>query len=86
MSADYYHKICCKNIGAAVEITCHDGTVHRGIIDRVEGGKVFLRPLPEGIGGHCGHGTYFWGFGAGLAIGIPLGFIAGLAFLPFFWW
>ncbi len=83
MSADRYHHLCSKNIGAPVEIRCHDGSVHRGIIDRVDHEKVYLRPLDGGIGGP---GVFFWGFGLGLAIGIPLGAIATLAFLPWGWW
>lgn len=83
MSVDHYYHLCNKNIGVPVEIRCHDGAIHRGIIDRVERDRVFLRPLDGGAGGR---GVYFWGFGAGLAIGIPLGAIATLAFLPWGWW
>lgn len=84
MSADHYYNLCNKNIGVPVEIRCHDGSVHRGIIERVDRQKVYLRPLD---GGGCGPGLFFWGFGiAGLGIGIALGSIATLAFLPWGWW
>lgn len=87
MSGERYYNICCDNIGAPVEITCHDGSIHRGMIDRVERGHVFLRPF-EGRPGfdHSGHGNYLWGWGFGFGAGIALGTIATLAFLPFFYW
>src|SRR5690606_31875008 len=50
VSADHYYHLCCKNIGVPVEITCHDGTVHRGIIDRVDRTHVYLRPFDGGPG------------------------------------
>lgn len=84
MSVDHYYHLCNKNIGVPVEVKCHDGTVHRGIIDRVERDRLFLRPLDGAAGGH---GVYFWGFGlAGFGAGIALGSIATLAFLPWGWW
>lgn len=82
MSAHYY-QLCCDNIGAAVEITTYDGIVHRGIIDRVNRERVYLRQL-EASGG--GYGAFIWGPGWVFGAGILLGSIATLAFLPFYWW
>lgn len=84
MSADHYFNLCTKNIGVPVEIRCHDGSTHRGIIDRVEHERVFLRPLDNQVGNS--QGLFFWGFGWGLAAGIALGSIATLVFLPWYGW
>lgn len=83
MSVDHYYRLCNKNIGVPVEIRCHDGKTHVGVIDRVDHEKVYLKPLD---GYSRGPGVFFWGFGAGLLIGIPLGAIATLAFLPWGYW
>lgn len=88
MSAEHHYRMCCQGIGRAVELRMHDGTVHRGIIDRVDREHVYLRPMGRGqsFGGY----SYGWGWGwrpgLGLATGFALGAIASLAFLPFFWW
>jgi hypothetical protein len=85
MSKSRYYDMCNRGVGRAVEIRMHDGKVHRGIIDRVHRGRVYLRPFggTRNYGGY-GYGwgwDWGWGFGAGLAIGA----IASLAFIPFFW-
>lgn len=86
MSAERYYHICNKNIGEPVEITCHDGSVHRGYIDRVNETHLYLRPFDEGRG-FDSPWTFLWGsYGWGLGAGIALGTIATLAFLPFFGW
>lgn len=84
MTMGYYHGLCNKYRGRAVEIRTRDGRVHRGIIHHVSGNRVYLQPLRRGrnLGGF-GYGYYGgWGFGAGIALGA----IAGLALLPFFFW
>lgn len=85
MSVERYFHLCNKNIGVAAEIRCHDGKMYRGIIDRVDRRKVYIRPLPAGPHGQ-GQGIFLWGYGQGLVIGIALGSIATIAFLPFFLW
>jgi hypothetical protein len=87
MAIEHYYHLCSKNIGVAAEIRCHDGRVYRGIIDRVDRRKVYIRPLSAGP---RNQGMFLWGFGPtygqGLVIGIALGAIATIAFLPFFGW
>lgn len=87
MSSDRYYNLCNKNIGAAVEITCFDGTTHRGIIERVDHSHVFLAPFDRKPSSHgSSYGTFLWGWGFAFAAGIALGSIATLAFLPFYYW
>lgn len=83
MSVGYYHGLCHRYRGRAVEIRTRDGRVHRGIIHRVGGNRVYLRPLGRrrNLGGF-GYGYWGWGFGAGIALGA----IAGIALLSFAWW
>ena len=57
-----------------VEIRTRDGRVHRGMIERVDSNRVYLRPL-RGTGGF-GYGWIGFGFG------IALGAIVSLALLP----
>jgi hypothetical protein len=85
MSVSYYHGLCHRYRGRAVEIRTHDGRIHRGIIHRVGGGRVYLRPLGRrrNLGGF-GYG-YGWGWGWGFGAGIALGAIAGIALLGFWW-
>ncbi|MBU8906367.1 hypothetical protein [Desertibacillus haloalkaliphilus] len=93
MSVSHYYDLCHKNVGRAVEIKDVRGKVYRGHIERVDYRTVYLRPLdgaaPPPPGGPGGYGTFFWGpgFAAGALIGIGLGSIATLAFLPrpFIW-
>ncbi|WP_078552992.1 hypothetical protein [Bacillus alkalicellulosilyticus] len=94
MSASHYYDLCSKNIGKAVEIRDIHGQVHRGIIDKCDYDQVYLRPLDGAAppsSGPGGPGMFFWGFGPGLAagalLGIGLGSIVALSFLPypFFW-
>ncbi|MBY0123755.1 hypothetical protein [Bacillus sp. S/N-304-OC-R1] len=82
MSVGYYHSMCHRHIGRAVEIRTHDGRIHRGIIHRVHGGRVYLQPL----GRRRNLGGFRWGWGWGFGAGIALGAIAAFAVLPFFWW
>ncbi|WP_428912520.1 hypothetical protein [Niallia sp. Krafla_26] len=82
MSIGYYHGLCNRYRGRAVEIRTRDGRVHRGIIHRVGGNRVYLRPLgPRRNLGGFGYGYWGWGFGAGIALGA----IAGIALLGFWW-
>src|SRR5699024_3753876 len=64
MSIDHFRNLCERHHGLGVEIRTHDGRVHRGIIERVDNRRVFLRPINRGqqLGGF-GYGP--WGFGGG---------------------
>lgn len=92
VSNSYYHQ-CQRGVGRAVEIRTKDGRTHRGVIHRVDNRMVYLRPLPErNYGGGYGYPYYGFGYGGwgwgwgGFGFGLALGAIAGLAFLPFFFW
>jgi hypothetical protein len=83
MSIEYFHGLCHRHMGRAVEIRTHDGRIHRGIIHRVSNNRVFLQPIrrPRNLGGF-GYGGWGWGWGAGIA----LGSIASIALLSLFFW
>lgn len=76
-----HYETCRRGIGRPVQIRMSNGAVHRGVIDRVSPGRVFLRPL--GGRNYDGYG-YGWGWG-GFGTGLAIGAIAAIAFLPFFW-
>ncbi|KAB8137524.1 hypothetical protein F9U64_08995 [Gracilibacillus oryzae] len=85
-----HYDFCCQNIGRPVKIVTRNGQVHRGVIQRVNRNNVFLNSIDGnrvgGYGiGYYGYGPY-GGYGRGLGIGIALGAIATIAFLPFFFW
>jgi hypothetical protein len=88
---NFYHQ-CSKGVGRCVRIRTHNGDVHTGIIDRVTANKVYIRPIGGNRRGYGGFGYGFrrgyrpgWGWGWGAAaIGVSLGLIAALAFIPFF--
>ncbi|WP_053360789.1 hypothetical protein [Bacillus sp. FJAT-27251] len=85
MSIGYYHGLCNRYRGRAVVIRTRDGRVHRGIIHRVTGNRVYLQPMRGGrnLGGF-GYGYYGggWGFGWGIAIGA----IVGISLASFLLW
>ncbi|WP_087972507.1 hypothetical protein [Oceanobacillus rekensis] len=89
MSVGYYHGLCNRYRGRAVEIRTRDGRSHRGIIQRVDNRNVYVRPIGRGGGlGGFGYG-FFGGYGRyrpGFGYGIALGAIGTLALLPFFFW
>ncbi|GIO25803.1 hypothetical protein [Ornithinibacillus bavariensis] len=82
MSVEYYHGLCNRYRGRAVKIVTRDGRVHRGIIHRVDGRRVYLRP----IDGARNLGGYGYGFFGGFGYGLALGAITSIALLPFFFW
>ncbi|SDC37008.1 hypothetical protein SAMN05421663_102218 [Terribacillus halophilus] len=86
MSVGQYRSLCQKYNGKAVEIRCHDGKIHRGIIQRVGRNRVYLQPLgrSRNLGGF-GYGGYGYGGGWGFGWGVALGAIAGIALLSLFW-
>ncbi|MFC4402644.1 hypothetical protein [Gracilibacillus xinjiangensis] len=85
-----HYDFCCKNMGRPVKVITNDGQVHKGVIRHVNRSKVFLAPLDGNQMGGYGIGYYGYGPGyygrRGLGIGIALGAIATIAFLPFFFW
>ena len=88
MSIDYYHGLCNRHKGRAVEIKTHDGRCHRGIIQSVDNRNVYMRPIGRG-GDLGGFGYGFGGYGGyrpGFGYGIALGAIGTLALLPLFFW
>ncbi|WP_226037592.1 hypothetical protein [Aquibacillus saliphilus] len=90
MSVEHYHGLCQKYRGRAVHITTHDGRTHRGVIQHVDHGRVYLQPLDRtrDLGGFS-YGAfgprYGYGYG-GFGFGVALGSIATLALLPLFFW
>lgn len=91
MSVGQYRSLCQRYSGKAVEIRCHDGKVHRGIIQRVDQDRVYLQPMGRsrnfggfGYGGYGGYGGGF-GRGFGFGFGVAFGAIAGIALLSLFW-
>ncbi|PAF19106.1 hypothetical protein [Terribacillus saccharophilus] len=92
MSVGQYRSLCQRYSGKAVEIRCHDGKVHRGIIQRVDRDRVYLQPMGRsrnfGGFGYGGYGNgYGGGFGRGFGFGfgVALGAIAGIALISLFW-
>ncbi|MFP7170734.1 hypothetical protein [Terribacillus sp. 7520-G] len=86
MSVGRYRSLCQRYSGKAVEIRCHDGRIHRGIIQRVDQNRVYLQPLgrSRNLGGF-GYGGWGYGGGWGFGWGVALGAIAGIALLSLFW-
>ena len=88
MSVGQYRSLCQRYSGKAVEIRCHDGKVHRGIIHRVDRDRVYLQPMGRSRNfGGFGYGGYGGGFGRGFGFGfgVALGAIAGIALISLFW-
>ncbi|WP_077625015.1 hypothetical protein [Sediminibacillus massiliensis] len=90
MSVNHF-ETCGRNIGEAVKIVCHDGVVHRGIIERVNRDRVFIRPMERRVGDvGQGPGLFLygpgWGWGYGAGYGIAFASIAALTILPFLFW
>ncbi|SER27660.1 hypothetical protein SAMN04487944_102183 [Gracilibacillus ureilyticus] len=85
-----HYDFCCQNIGRPVRVVTKDGQVHKGVIHRVNRSKVFLAPMEGNRPGGYGIGYYgyrpYGGYPWGLGVGIALGAIATIAFLPFFFW
>ncbi|PAF34105.1 hypothetical protein CHH69_17580 [Terribacillus saccharophilus] len=92
MSVGQYRSLCQRYSGKAVEIRCHDGKVHRGIIQRVDRDRVYLQPMGRSRNfGGFGYGGYGNGYGGsfgrgfGFGFGVAFGAIAGIALLSLFW-
>ncbi|MGM8215282.1 hypothetical protein ACLIA0_06865 [Bacillaceae bacterium W0354] len=95
MTIDECYELCQRHMGRPVAIRTKDGAVHRGVIERVNRQRVFIRPIdqPRNLGGFglgfYGPGFGYGGFGyrgfgfGGFGFGIALGAIATLAAIPF---
>lgn len=86
MSLVYYQRLCNRYRGRAVEIRTRNGKVHRGIIQNVDGRRVYIRPIDR-TRSFGGYGYGFFGpyrYGTGFGIGIALGLITSLVLLPLF--
>lgn len=89
MSIQKYHRLCQRGIGRAVEIRTRNGRVYRGVIDRVDESRVYLRRMSNrqlfggfGYGWHGGYGRWGgWGFGRAFVFGIAIGVITSLIFI-----
>ncbi|MFC7392875.1 hypothetical protein [Scopulibacillus cellulosilyticus] len=82
MSGQNMYALCQQHLNKAVEIRCHDGTIHRGVVTNVDQQHVYLRPLDgDGVDGP---GVYAWGWGWGFPI--ALASIAAISLWPWFWW
>lgn len=92
--SEYYYGVCCDHIGNTVEIRCHNGARHIGVVDSVDDDMVYLSPLDERDyppGGYDGPGLFLWGFSgafaggfAGGLLGVALGSI--LFIRPYGYW
>ncbi|WP_058308934.1 hypothetical protein [Gracilibacillus massiliensis] len=84
-----HYNFCRQNVGRPVKIVTRQGEVHRGVIRRVNQSQVFIDPFGQnrGMGGYgMGYYGYRPGYRWGLGVGIALGAIATIAFLPLFFW
>ncbi|WKB34659.1 hypothetical protein QS257_11810 [Terrilactibacillus sp. S3-3] len=79
------YDLCQRHINKAVEIRCHDGTIHRGVVTKVDERHVYLQPLDGMKDGFAdGPGVFVFGFGFGIPI--ALASIAAIAAIGLFWW
>ncbi len=75
----YYNVIQNEHMNKCVEIRCHDGKVHRGIVRQLDRTHVYLEPID---GAEGGPGVYAWGF---FWWPIALASIAWIAAWPWLW-
>lgn len=86
MSAGNMYDRCQRHVNQAVEITCHDGTVHRGIITKVDERHVYIQPLEGAKDGLAdGPGVFAWGWGFGWGYPVALASIAAILAIGLFW-
>lgn len=76
MSTAYYYDLCRRCVSRSVSITTVDGTVQRGVIERVDQEYVYLRPLH----GHSGISAFGYGYGYGYGSGYGYGHGYGYGF------
>ncbi|MDN3953845.1 hypothetical protein [Sporolactobacillus laevolacticus] len=82
MSNQSIYSQCCGLVNQPVEIRCHDGSVHRGVLSRVDDRNVYI----QSAGGNSlsGPGLFLWG-GWGWGFPIALASIAAIVALGFLW-
>ncbi|MCO7176240.1 hypothetical protein ACFP7A_10170 [Sporolactobacillus kofuensis] len=73
---------CCDLINQPVEIRCRDGSVHRGVLTRVDEHHAYLQPA--GMDSDNNPGLFMWG-SWGWGVPIALASIVTLLALGFFW-
>ncbi|MDD9148812.1 hypothetical protein OYT88_09645 [Sporolactobacillus sp. CQH2019] len=72
---------CHKLIDQPVMIRCHNGSVHRGVLTKVDGQYAYIRPM-DGAGAD-GPGLFVWGWGWGFPV--ALASIVAIAAIALFW-
>lgn len=75
------HEQCRNLLNQSVEIRCHDGSVHRGVLTHVDGRNAYLQM--SGDPGLDSPGLFLWGWGWGFPI--ALASIATILAIGFFW-
>lgn len=75
------HGECRRLLNQSVEIRCHDGSVHRGILTHVDDRHAYLQ-MP-GDHGFENPGLFVWGWNWGFPI--ALASIAAIVALGFLW-
>jgi len=89
MSVEQIRGLCHAHMNRPVEIRMLDGTIHRGVVSRVDADHVWLRPIDDGVGpggGWDGPGLYWWGFGWGWPVAIAgIAGITAIALAGLFW-
>lgn len=73
---------CCGLVNQPVEIRCHDGSVHRGMLTRVDERTAYLQPAGSVLSNSPG--LFLWGSG-GWGYPIALASIAAILAIGFFW-
>ncbi|WP_100487930.1 hypothetical protein [Sporolactobacillus pectinivorans] len=82
MAYDGIHERCRNLVNQSVEIRCHDGSVHRGVLTRVDDRYAYLQ-VPGDPPGLDSPGLFVWGWGWGAPI--ALASIAAILAIGFFW-
>ncbi|MET1249653.1 MULTISPECIES: hypothetical protein [Sporolactobacillus] len=73
----------CRNlVNQPVEIRCNDGSVHRGVLTRVDERNAYLQPAGSDMSNNPG--LFLWG-GWGWGYPIALASIAAILALGFLW-
>ncbi|WP_010631240.1 hypothetical protein [Sporolactobacillus vineae] len=83
MGYDQIYGECRKLLNQSVEIRCHDGSVHRGILTHVDDRHAYLQ-MQGGNSDFDHPGLFVWGWGRGFPI--ALASIAAIVALGFFFW
>ncbi|MCL1631769.1 hypothetical protein M3N64_07380 [Sporolactobacillus sp. CPB3-1] len=82
MSNASIYSQCCRLLNQPVEIRCHNGSVHRGVLTHVDDRYAYVQPQSSGLSGNPGlflWRDYGWGYPVALAS------IAVILALGLFW-